>query len=272
MSTAVPPIVVVDTVTVLCPVKIIFDAADVVCIFPVPDFAPLIVTRILVDVATGGSKTKISVADEPVTRTRSSKLYVFAVVDNVTDAVVAPDTKRIPPASLPFTDIILNDAAGVDVFPIPIEFVPDEFILIPPVAVIPPADTVKPPAVIVAPPLAILKPPPFMSIPVFVTSIPPVVTNKPPDVTVIPVPTVKSPPTVVNEEVDPIFTGCAPAVLVPIFTVVVPVVVPICPIFIDAPAPDPPPILINPAPVLPPDVPMFKAPIVCPAPKLNVPV
>ncbi len=60
--------------------------------------------------------------------------------------------------------------------------------------------------------------------------------------------------------------------LVPIFTVVVPVVVPICPIFIDAPAPDPPPILINPAPVLPPDVPMFKGPLVCPAPKLNVPV
>ncbi len=207
MSTAVGPIVVDDTVAVLCPVKIIFDAADVEFIFPVPVFAPLIVTLILVDVATGGSKTLISVDDEPVTRTRSSKLYVFAVVDNVTDAVVAPDTKRIPPASLPFTDIILNDAAGVDVFPIPIVFVPVPFITIPPVAVKPPADIVKPPAVIAAPPLAILKPPPFMSIPVFVTSIPPADTNKPPVVTVTPVPTVKSPPTVVNQVVDPIFTG-----------------------------------------------------------------
>ena len=165
MSTAVPPIVVVDTVTVLCPVKIIFDAADVVCIFPAPDFAPLIVTRILVDVATGGSKTKISVADEPVTRTRSSKLYVFAVVDNVTDAVVAPDTKRIPPHSFPFADTILKDAAGVDVLPIVIAFVPDEFIDVPPVAVIPPKVTVKPPADIVAPPVVTVNPVPTVKSP-----------------------------------------------------------------------------------------------------------
>ena len=33
--------------------------------------------------------------------------------------------------------------------------------------------------------------------------------------------------------------------------------------FIDAAAPDPPPILINPNPVLPPAVPIFKAPVVC---------
>ena len=50
--------------------------------------------------------------------------------------------------------------------------------------------------------------------------------------------------------------------LVPILTVVVPVVVPTCPIFIDDAAPDPPPILINPNPVLLPDVPIFKAPVV----------
>lgn len=132
-------------------------------------------------------------------------IRVFAVDDKLTETAV--DTKRIPPASFPLSDTILNDDAGVDVFPIAIVFVPDAFITVPPVDVKPPDVIVKPPADIDAPPPAIVKPPPFMVTPATVTSIPPADTNKPPDVTVIPVPTVKSPPTVVNEVDDPIFTG-----------------------------------------------------------------
>ena len=189
----------------MLPIIYIFVDADDVIKFPAPVFTPLNVTIILVDVDAGGSLTVISVADDPVTRTRSAKLYVFAVDDKLTETAV--DTKRIPPASFPLSDTILNDDAGVDVFPIAIVFVPVAFITVPPVDVKPPAVIVKPPADIDAPPPAIVKPPPFMVTPATVTSIPPDDTNKPPVVTVIPVPTVKSPPTVVNEEDDPIFTG-----------------------------------------------------------------
>ena len=88
--------------------------------------------------------------------------------------------------------------------------------------------------------------------------------------------TINVPPTVVDDVLLPIFTRCAPDVLVFRFKVVVPVVVPTCPILIDPPELAPPPILIG-AVLLPP-FPMLIAPPLPPVvrllatPILSIPV